>query len=164
MADELKDVMARFPTGVAIVTTRDETGSPHGLTVSSFCSVSLDPPLVLVCVAKSANCFPVFVRARDFAVSILRERHVDLARRFAKRSADKFAGGGFVRTPRGSVIVDNALAAVECSVERQHDAGDHVILVGGVVDQLLADAGQPAVYFDRQFTAINSTNALKRLV
>jgi flavin reductase ActVB len=117
--------------------------------------VSLDPPLVLVCVARSAKCFPVFARTGDFAVSILRQRHVDLARRFANSEVDKFGPGGFVRTSRGGVVVDNALAAVECRVDRRHDAGDHVILVGEVVDQVLADAGIPAVYFDREFAAIS---------
>ncbi|MEV4870956.1 flavin reductase family protein [Streptomyces syringium] len=156
MTDDFKEVMARFPTGVAIATTCDEDGDPHGLTVSSFCSVSLAPPLVLICVAKSARCFPVFARTGEFAVSILRERHVELALRFANSKARKFGDGGFVRTSRGGVVVDNALATVECKVDRQHDAGDHIILVGEVVDQLLSDAGGPAVYFNRKFAALDS--------
>jgi flavin reductase ActVB len=156
MADDFKDVMARFPTGVAIVTTCDEDGNPHGLTVSSFCSVSLDPPLVLICVAKSATCFPVFERTEDFAVSILRQRHVELALRFANSKVKKFGGGGFVTTPRGGMVVDNALATIDCRVHRRHDAGDHLILVGEVVDQVLADSGFPVVYFNRQFAAISS--------
>ncbi|GAU65800.1 putative NADH-dependent flavin oxidoreductase [Streptomyces sp. NBRC 110611] len=156
MTDEFKDVMARFPTGVAIVTTCDEAGEPHGLTVSSFCSVSLDPPLVLICVAKSARCFPAFERGGEFAVSILRRHHTELARRFATSTAGKFAGGGFTRTQRGGVIVEDALAALECLVDARHDAGDHVILVGKVVDQTLADRGTPAVYVDRTFATISS--------
>jgi flavin reductase ActVB len=150
--------MARFPTGVAIVTTLDEHGDPHGLTVSSFCSVSLDPPLVLVCLARSARCFPVFTRSGDFAVSILRPHHAQLALRFADTTAEKFARegqGGFARTSRGGVVVDDALATVECKVEGRHDAGDHVILVGQVVGRPSADDGIPAVYFDRRFAALS---------
>ncbi len=155
MAEAFKDAMARFPTGVAIVTTVDEHDTPYGLTVSSFCSVSLDPPLVLVCLARSARCFPVFARTGDFAVSVLRPRHAELALRFADRTAEKFGRGGFARTSRGGVVVDDALATVECKVDRRHAAGDHVILVGEVVGQPLADTGSPAVYFDRRFAAIS---------
>lgn len=155
MTHEFKDAMARFPTGVAIVTTCDAAGEPHGLTVSSLCSVSLDPPLVLICVAKSARCFPAFDRGGEFAVSMLRRHHAELARRFASSTAEKFAGGGFTRTPRGGVVVDDALATLDCLVDGRHDAGDHVILVGKVVDHRLAGRGTPAVYVDRKFTTIS---------
>ncbi|MFD5395005.1 flavin reductase family protein [Streptomyces sp. NPDC127097] len=153
MSHAFKDAMARFPTGVAVVTACDETGAPHGLTVNSLCSVSLDPPLLLICVAKSARCHPVFERSAEFAVSLLRGHHTELARRFATSTAEKFAGGGFTRTPRGGVVVEDALATLDCLVEERYDAGDHVILVGKVVDHLLAaDHGTPAVYVDRKFT------------
>ncbi|MGW8976702.1 flavin reductase family protein [Streptomyces platensis] len=153
MSGEFKDAMARFPTGVAVVTACDETGAPHGLTVSSLCSVSLDPPLLLICVAKSARCSPVFERSAEFAVSLLRSHHTELARRFATSTAEKFAGGGFARTPRGGVVVEDALATLDCLVDGRYDAGDHVILVGKVVDHRLADGhGTPAVYVDRKFT------------
>jgi flavin reductase ActVB len=115
--------------------------------------VSLDPPLVLVCVAKSARCFPVFLEANEFAVSVLCTHHADLARRFASSGADKFGGGGLVRTTRGGVVVGDALASVECTTSRLHDAGDHVIVVGEVVAHRAA-SGSPAVYFDRRFTEL----------
>ncbi|MCG8916567.1 flavin reductase family protein [Actinokineospora sp. PR83] len=155
MADDFKDVLARLPAGVAIVTTRDEHGTPHGMTVSSFCSVSLTPPLVLVCLARSSRCFPVFARAERFAVSILRAEQTDLARRFATRLADKFAAGGFAPADDRAPIVEDALGAVECRIHQRHDAGDHVIVVGEVVDQVLAAAGPPAIYFDRRFATLD---------
>ncbi|MGV4925077.1 flavin reductase family protein [Streptomyces sp. BHT-5-2] len=155
MTHDFKDAMARFPTGVAIATTCDEAGAPHGLTVGSLCSVSLDPPLVLICVARSARCFPVFERSGEFAVSVLRRQHAELARRFATRTAEKFAAGGFTRTARGGVVVDDALATLDCLVDGRHEAGDHLILVGKVVDHRLADDGAPAVYVDRKFTTIS---------
>ncbi|GGL70658.1 actinorhodin polyketide dimerase [Streptomyces fumigatiscleroticus] len=149
--------MARFPTGIAIATVRDERGRPHGLTVSSFCSVSLDPPLVLLCVARSARCFPVFARAGEFAVSLLRDSHTELARRFATSAAEKF-GTGLVRTPRGGVVVDDALAVAECLVEQRHDAGDHVIVVGRVVGTRIPEHGAPAVWFNRRFAALSEAS------
>ncbi|MGH3912824.1 MAG: flavin reductase family protein [Pseudonocardiaceae bacterium] len=153
---EFRDAMARFPSGITIVTTCDESGRPHGFTASSFCSVSAEPPLVLVCLARSANSYPVFARNGRFAISILQADHVPLAQRFASKNADKFAGGGFVRTPRGAMVLDEALAVVECSVHSRHEAGDHMIMVGEVEQVLLADRRRPAVYFDRTFGTICS--------
>ncbi|PRX99099.1 flavin reductase family protein [Allonocardiopsis opalescens] len=149
-----RDAMARFPSGVAIVTTRDEDGVPHGFTASSFCSVSADPALVLVCLATSAACYPVFERAEHFAISILGEAHVEVARRFASKSADKFGPGGFVRTPGGGTVLDGAPAVVECAARSRHSAGDHVIMVGEVGEVHLAAAGRPAVYFQRGFNTL----------
>ena len=151
-----RDAMARFPTGVTIVTTHDEDGTPHGFTASSFCSVSLDPPLVLVCLAKSANSFAVFARTGHFAVSVLQAHHAELAHRFATKNADKFSQGRFVNTARGTVL-EEALAVVECSVESRHEVGDHIIMVGRVDAVLLGDMGTPAIYFDRSFSTVCPT-------
>lgn len=151
-----REAMARFPSGVTIVTTHDESGHPRGFTASSFCSVSAEPPLVLVCLAKSANSYPLFAHNDRFAISILQADHVDLARRFASKNVDKFASGGFVRTPRGATVLEDALAVVECSVNRRYEAGDHMIMVGEVEQVLLADLRRPAVYFDRTFSTICS--------
>jgi flavin reductase ActVB len=149
-----RDAMARFATGVAIVTTHDEAGNPYGFTASSFCSVSLDPPLVLVCLARSARSYPVFARNRSFAISILQSTHVEFAQRFASKIPNRFAYGGFTHTPRGSIVLDEALAVVECSAHSQHEAGDHVIMVGEVDQVLLAGQGMPVVYFDRGFRTL----------
>lgn len=151
-----RDAMARFPSGVTIVTTLDESGRPHGFTASSFCSVSAEPPLVLVCLAKSANSYPVFAHNDRFAISILQDDHVPLARRFASKSADKFTGSGFVRTPRGAIVLEDALAVIECSVHRRYEAGDHMIIVGEVERVSLGDRRRPVVYFDRAFNTICS--------
>ncbi len=155
-----REAMARFPSGVTIVTTHDENGSPHGFTASSFCSVSAEPPLVLVCLARSANSYPLFAHNDSFAISILQSDHVDLARRFASKNADKFACGGFVRTPSGATVLENALAVVECSVDCRYEAGDHMIMVGQVEQVLLADLCRPAVYFDRAFSTICSPSCM----
>ncbi|MFV2022760.1 flavin reductase family protein [Micromonospora sp. LOL_023] len=148
-----RDAMASFPTGVAIITTLDNKGIAYGLTASSFCSVSLHPPLVSFCVAKSANCFPIFTRCKTFAVSVLRPQHAMLARQFADRSADKFASGGFRSTELGLPVAEDALTVVQCRVHDQHQAGDHVIIVGEV---LTADTvpGTPLVFVRRTFTQV----------
>jgi flavin reductase ActVB len=151
---EFRDAMARFATGVAIVTTCDEAGTPYGFTASSFCSVSLVPPLVLVCLARSARSHSVFTRNPNFAISILRSTHAELAQRFASTIPDRFAPGGFSYTPQGSIVLDEALAVVECSVYSRHEAGDHVIMVGEVGQVVLAERGGPAVYFDRGFRTL----------
>lgn len=92
----------------------------------------MEPPLALVCLARTANSFPVFDSCGEFAVSVLREDHTDLAMRFARKSADKFAGGEFVRTARGATVLDGAVAVVECTVHERYPAGDHIILLGEV--------------------------------
>ncbi|RLU89268.1 flavin reductase [Streptomyces griseocarneus] len=149
--------MARFPSGVAIVTAHDQQGRPHGFTASSLCSVSLDPPLLLVCLATSARCYPVFARSPRFAVSMLREEreHSELARKFASRSPDKFSGGGFAPTAHGSTVVTGALAVVECAVRRRVDAGDHMIILGEAEHVALPErGGRPAVYVNRGFGSL----------
>lgn len=155
---EFRDAMARFPTGVAIVTTHDEDGTPYGFTASSFCSVSLDPPLVLVCLARSARSYPVFSRNQSFAISILQSSHVEFAQRFSSKIPDRFAPGGFIHTPRGAIVLEEALAVVECSVDSRHVAGDHVIMVGEVDQVFLAEQGRPVVYFDRGFRTLCSAS------
>ncbi|WP_128437324.1 flavin reductase family protein [Streptomyces cyaneus] len=152
----LRDAMARVPAGVALVTAHDRGGVPHGFTASSFVSVSMEPPLALVCLARTANSFPVFDSCREFAVSVLRDDHTELAMRFARKSADKFAGGEFIRTARGGTVLDGALAVVECTVHERYPAGDHIILLGEVQSVHVEEKGAPAVYVDRRFAALCS--------
>jgi flavin reductase ActVB len=156
--DTYREALARFPAGVTIVTTRGRDGRPYGFTASSFCSVSMSPPMVLVCLARSANSYPVFASSERFAVNMLRTHHTDLAMRFAGKRRDKFADGSFARGWNGSIVLEEALATLECSVHSRHDAGDHMILVGEVEHVLLpgeAEAGgSPAVYVDRHFAGV----------
>ncbi|ABD13481.1 hypothetical protein CcI156_21755 [Frankia sp. CcI156] len=93
--DQLREALAHFPSGVVIVTTRSETRTPHGFTASSFCAVSLEPPLVSVCLARAARCHPAFGGGDRFTVNMLRPGHVELARRFARSTGDKFEDGSF---------------------------------------------------------------------
>jgi flavin reductase ActVB len=149
-AARFKEAVARFASGVTIVATRDADGAPHGFTASSFCSVSLDPPLVCVCVAHTARCHTVFAARDDFSVNVLRPTHADLATWFARSGDDKFTRGDFRFTGRHTVVLDDALAVLRCVVHSRFEAGDHTILVGEV-RQAEVSSGDPLVYFDRGF-------------
>jgi flavin reductase ActVB len=146
-----RDAMARFPSGVVIATARDETGEAHGFTASSFCSVSADPPLVLVCLARSANCHPVFARCRSFAISIVAAGQVHHAVRFATKGARKFTDLDFTTTANGQPSLAGAVATLDCVVAGRHPEGDHTIIVGHVQEVALADHEPPAVYYSRAF-------------
>ncbi|MFC4049890.1 flavin reductase family protein [Actinomadura syzygii] len=153
--DAFREAMARFPAGVTIVTTHDQDGTSYGFTASSVTSVSMSPPLILVCLARTANCFPMFARTEHFAVSILRPHHAELAMHFAGKHPDKFARGGFTRTGAGSTVVETALATIECSAYGRFDAGDHVVLVGQVEHLHVPDGPtEPAVYVGREFATL----------
>jgi flavin reductase ActVB len=147
-----RNAMARFASGVTVVTTRDEAGAPWAFTASAFSSLSLDPPLVLVCLEKRAESHPAFMSAESFAVSILADSQGDTAWRFAKRGTDKFAGiemesGAHTGLP----LVPDALVQLECRMHERLDGGDHTILVGEVLDARLNEGAAPLLHYNRQF-------------
>ncbi len=145
-----RDAMATFPSGVMIVTTADDEGRWWGFTASAFCSVSMDPPLILVCLAETAQCHPVFVRAARFIVHLVPPDHAELAVRFATRGADKFADKGFRPDEHGLPRLDDASVTLDCATHEVHPAGDHSILVGRV-ERAHVGTRRPAVYFRRDF-------------
>jgi flavin reductase ActVB len=130
---DFRAAMGRFPSGVTITTTLDASGAPRGFTANAFSSVSLDPPMVLVCLARTAECFPAFMECERFAVSVLARGQRELALRFATRGADKFGPGGF-EPGAGAPVVAGAAGVVRCQVLGRHPAGDHVVLLGTVED------------------------------
>lgn len=138
--------MGHFATGVTVITTRDVDGKPYGLTANSLCSVSLDPPLLLVCVDKRAESHPAFGRSGVFAVNVLGLGHEELSRRFAVSGGDKFVDVDHRSGISGAPLLDRALAAVECRVVAVHEAGDHTIFIGEV-EHLEAEGGDPLVFF-----------------
>ena len=149
--EDFRNAMSRFASGVTVVTTRDASGRPFGFTASAFTSLSLDPPLVLVCLERRAESFPVFEAAQTFGVSILAAGQSPLALKFATRGADKFAGSPIVDgAVTGMPLVSSAIAQVECSVHERIDGGDHIILVGRVLRAVVA-AGEPLLHFSRAF-------------
>lgn len=148
-----REAMAGFPSGVTIVTTTDEDGRWWGFTATSFCSVSMDPPLVLVCLARGAECHPVFERAERFVVHVIHPEHSDLALRFATRGADKFSDAGFTTDERGLPVLERASSVLDCTGHARHDGGDHTILIGRVERTRLGEH-EPAVWFRRGFRGL----------
>jgi flavin reductase ActVB len=153
-AAALKQGFALFPSGVVVATTVDADGTAHGFTASTFVPLSVDPPMVLVCLNRSALCYHAFLSSSSFAVSVLRPEHRDIALRFATRGTDKFAGLPFVAAAGGSPVLEGALAAFECSMTGRHQGGDHVILTGRV-ERMRCEAEGPAmVHFARSFRSL----------
>jgi flavin reductase ActVB len=157
-----RDAMSRFPSGVVIATARDEAGEAHGFTASSFCSVSADPPLVLLCLATSANCHPVFARCQGFAISVLHAGQVEHAVRFATKGARKFTDLDLTSTANGHPSLAGALVTLDCIVEDRHPAGDHTIIVGHVQHVALGDGEQPTVYYSRAFHTLVAMDGSSR--
>jgi flavin reductase (DIM6/NTAB) family NADH-FMN oxidoreductase RutF len=127
-----RQVLGNYPTGVTVVTTVDADGTPRGLTANSFTSVSLDPPLLLVCLGKTTASHPVFMASTHFAVNVLAEDQRDTSSLFASKAPDKFEQAAWQCGPAGSPLIDDSLAWFDCSVHQRVDAGDHTILIGEV--------------------------------
>lgn len=128
----LRRAFGTFVTGVTVITTRDTDGTPRGMTANSFTSVSLDPPLLLVCIAKSASSYHAFTGADCFAVNILHEGQVDVSATFASKSADKFQSVTHDHIHTGAPVLTDSLTWFDCSTFNTIDAGDHAVLIGRV--------------------------------
>ena len=148
-----RDALAKFTTGVTIVTTVAPDGSPRGFTANSFTSVSLDPPLVLACIDRGAHSYAAFTQGNGFVVNILSQDQRDLSQRFASKSAEKFSGVAWSKGATALPIIDGGLAWLECEHWRQVTAGDHVVLIGKVVN-LGVNSGQPLAYFGSSYGAV----------
>jgi len=144
--DEFRSVLGRFPSGVTVVTTKDGDGSDKGMTVSAFCSVSLDPPLVLICIEKNASAYDALATASGFVVNILAVSQEQIARRFSIEDVDRFEGVGYSRSQNGFAVLDDVLGVIECVISAMHDAGDHTIIVGEV-EAARAQNGTPLLYY-----------------
>lgn len=151
---DLRRVMGNFATGVAVITTRDVDGKPYGLTANALCSVSLAPPLLLICVDKSAESHPAFERSQRFAINILGFEHEEISRRFAVSGGDKFVDVPHRTGATGVPVLEDVLAVVECRVVAAHDAGDHTIYVGEV-EHLEGSEGNPLLFFRGKYRRLS---------
>jgi flavin reductase (DIM6/NTAB) family NADH-FMN oxidoreductase RutF len=140
-----KAALSHFASGVTVVSTEHD-GKQYGMTVASFASLSLHPPLILVCVEKSVKTHEAIAAAGKFGVSILAKEQSDVSARFASRSDDKFAGVDVTRGELGVPLIANSLATLECRVHETLPGGDHTIYVGEVVDARTRE-GIPLLYF-----------------
>lgn len=158
-ASGYREAMARFASGVTIVTTADRGGRWWGFTASSFSPLSIDPPLILVCLSHDARCHPVFTSVPEFRVNVLGPEHEPLATRFATKDADKFAGSDFRGDPHGLPVLDDSLVSLRCRTVELRRAGDHTILIASVEDVELRPDGTPAVHACRRYWALTSPEA-----
>lgn len=150
---------AQFTTGVAIITVLDAGGTPHGMTVNSFTSVSLDPPLVLVCIDRKTRIIEHFVRSDHFAINILRENQQELSMRFARPGEDRFESVEWYPGESGMPLIAGAIAMLECAVDRRVEAGDHTILIGEVISAVRHE-GRPLLYFSSSYRRIDEDTDL----
>jgi flavin reductase (DIM6/NTAB) family NADH-FMN oxidoreductase RutF len=128
----LRRAFGTFPTGVTVITTRDAEGRPRGMTANSFTSVSLDPPLLLVCVGKGASSYPAFAAGQAFAVNLLHEGQKAVSGLFASKATDKFTDTPHDRVHTGAPVLADCLSWFDCTVHDRVEAGDHLILIGRV--------------------------------
>lgn len=148
---DFRAAMSQFASGVTVVATHDGGGAPAGFTASAFSSLSLEPPLVLVCLDRRAECFDAFATCPAMGISILSEGQGEIAMRFATRGADKFGGSPMEEGPAtGMPLVTGALAHVECQMHERLDGGDHLILIGKVVRARTSDM-KPLLHYNRTF-------------
>ncbi|MDR5758472.1 flavin reductase family protein [Caballeronia sp. LZ035] len=151
-----RDALSAFPSGVTIVSTTDEAGRHWGFTASSFSSVSMDPPLVLVCIANKADSHAAFVTAQRYAINILSQDQKDIAMHFARKGVDKFAPHGF-RYGTGDnphpPVLPGSMASLVCIARDVHEAGDHTVLIGEIQEVELCEA-TPLVYYNRGFRSL----------
>lgn len=155
----LRDAFGRFPSGVVSVCARpggDVAAAPVGMAVSSFTSVSLDPPLVLVCVDNASSTWPKLRDAQRLGVSVLGEAHDATARQLASRTADRFAGLELVDGEGGALFVGGAAAWLECSLESELPGGDHVVVLLRVHAHRVLETG-PLVFHGSTFTTVAPT-------
>jgi 3-hydroxy-9,10-secoandrosta-1,3,5(10)-triene-9,17-dione monooxygenase reductase component len=141
-----RTILGHFATGVTVITALVDN-EPVGLAANSFTSVSLDPPLVLFCAGKSSTTWPSIKQAGTFCVNILADDQEDLSRLFASKGADRFAGIGYKSGATGAPVLNDALAYLDCRIEAEHDAGDHIIVVGRVLDLEVQREGRPLLFF-----------------
>ena len=146
--ESFREVMGRLAGGVVVVTARDADGGPRGFTATAVCSVSLDPPLVLVCVGRDAHTLKAIRSSGRYALHFLRSGDTPKADRFAGSDGPKFEGIEWAAAPGGSPLLPGTLAWVECEVQREVEAGDHAIFIGLVTEaRVELPDGAPLVHF-----------------
>jgi flavin reductase (DIM6/NTAB) family NADH-FMN oxidoreductase RutF len=152
--DEFKAALGRFASGVTVATTRDAHDKPHGLTVTAFSSVSLEPPLILICVSTKTGSHDAFKQRGAFAVNFLNDAQRELSQQFASKIPDKFAGVACHDGLDGVPVIDGVLAALECRLVHSYTGGDHTIYVGEV-ERTTVGAGAPLLYWHGRYGSFN---------
>jgi len=152
-SQQFRRACGSFATGVAVLTTRGSDGTPHGITVNSFSSLSLDPPLIMVAIARDCTFLNHFESCLAFAVNILREDQRELSTRFAELPEGRFTGVAWRDTVSGSPWLDGALALLDCKTVQVLDTGDHRMLIGEVLEVAVGE-GRPLIFYGSGYTGL----------
>ncbi len=150
---QFRQLLGRFATGVTILTVATPQDRPLGMTANSLASVSLQPPLISVCVDREAEMHDVILQAPEFVVNVLASPQEALARRFSDKHEDRFEGVGYHLSPEGLILLDGVLAHIVCERDATHPAGDHTIVLGRVIGGGTYD-GHPLLYYRGGYTAL----------
>jgi flavin reductase (DIM6/NTAB) family NADH-FMN oxidoreductase RutF len=158
---DFRDSLGLFATGIAIATTSDAASrSRVGITINSFASVSMEPPLVLFSISRKLHSFQAFERAPGFTINVLRTDQKDLSAQFARAGEDKWRTVEAVEGAHSGLIIPACLASFDCRLHQRHDGGDHTILVGEVVSLTSGDRHEPLIYFRSNYHEIAPHPAL----
>jgi len=151
---DFRHALSCFASGVCVITTQNPGGQALGVTISSFCSVSLQPPLVLFCLGKNTSNFEVYAESGYFVVNVLAENQGDLSENFARQCSNKFQGISFEKTENGCPTLPGCIANLECTLVQTHDGGDHIILVGQVNSVQVTEVVAPLLRFRGNYARI----------
>lgn len=151
--NELRRVMGHFATGVTVITTHSSDGKPYGLTANAFTSVSLDPPLLLICVDKKAESYPYFEESKVFTVNLLADDQESLSRRFAVSGGPKFEGVAYREGANGAPILEGTIGYIECKLVATYPGGDHTIYIGEIQEAETAER-KPLLFFRGGYRAL----------
>lgn len=144
--EEFRAALGRFASGVTVVTTKDAEGKLHGITVSAFCSVSLDPPMILICIERSTGSHYAFGESGEFVVNILDGNQQTHSEHFASPHLEKFAGIDYTLNASGIPVLSDVLVNLECRIVNNYEGGDHSVYIASVEKVTIKD-GSPLVYF-----------------
>jgi flavin reductase (DIM6/NTAB) family NADH-FMN oxidoreductase RutF len=148
-------VCSKYATGITILTVLDSRGDPQGMTANSFTSVSLSPPLILVCIDRQTSILSSFKPGTRFGVNVLQEEQKELSSWFSRSGHDRFSGIAWSAGETGAPLLQGMLATIECEVTQMIEAGDHVVVIGAALHATWRE-GQPLVYFNSSYQSLRS--------
>lgn len=155
-ARELRDALGQFATGVCLITVVSEQGEALAMTANSFSSVSLDPPLILWSLQNNSDVYDAFASPRHFAINILNSDQLDHSNHYARKEQHQLQPDHFSPGAHGAPLIKDALVSFECELDVTHPAGDHLIIIGKVVDMHRADAGDPLLFFSGGYRRLST--------
>lgn len=154
---QFRNALGCFATGITVVSTTSGKNEPIGITVNSFSSVSLDPPLVLFSLARDASRFTDFAAAKHFSINVLSDSQRDISNYFASSGQSVWSGFDYTLAANGCPVSADALAVFNCECYAQYDGGDHIIVVGQVTSMTYADAGGPLIYYKGRYSGLTES-------